>query len=183
MKVYNKNSIKAIHLERSVSYENYLHSLRDILKANKIGTTDPGHHCIQDTRLNFHRMKRTFRTLVVDEELKDLLLNIDKRLLWMVIFDGKYGDNTQIIPALAKIAQQSEKIEMRVLLKNEYPDLTKQLFQEDDRIPKLICIDPDQFTELGIWEPDTPKALFSDKSEQESIQKEINSLLKKWLHK
>jgi hypothetical protein len=124
-------------------------------------------------------------------------------MLWLVITEGWCGDAAQNIPAIEKIAAESEKIETRYVLRDENLELIDRFLTNGARaIPKLIALDAETFEVLGFWgaRPAAAQKLFDDlkaqgvakplimenlqrwynADAQTSIQKEFVELLKLW---
>ncbi len=63
------------------------------------------------------------------------------------------GDAAQIIPLMAKVADASPLITLKLLLRDEYPEVIDAYLTNGSRsIPKLICLTED-LKEVGTWGP------------------------------
>jgi hypothetical protein len=52
------------------------------------------------------------------------------------------------------ISQISDKIKLRIILRDENPEIMDQFLTNGTRsIPKLICFDPDTYDVAGTWGP------------------------------
>jgi hypothetical protein len=79
-----------------------------------------------------------------------------RRLL--VIAEDWCGDASNTVPVLAKLAETVPGLELRVLRRDEYPEVMDQYLTNGTRsIPIVIALDED-FRELGHWGP-RPAAL------------------------
>lgn len=79
-----------------------------------------------------------------------------RRLL--VIAEDWCGDASNTVPILAKLAETVPGLELRVLRRDEYPDVMDQYLTDGSRsIPIVIALGED-FRELGHWGP-RPQAL------------------------
>ena len=136
----------------------------------------------------------------------NLTQTLSDKLTWIVIAESWCGDAAQNLPVMAKIAETNPNITLRVVLRDDNPDLMNQYLTNGGKsIPKLICID-ENFNELGTWGP-RPKFLqdwlYTEKAnptmemnelkEQfqvwylkdkgQTLQREMILLLKAWLNK
>ena len=109
---------------------------------------------ISVTKLNVHRMSRVEKTFVMNEHLKEELEHIPYTLNWLVITEAWCGDCAQIVPALKKIADESNgKINLKTILRDENPELMNAFLTHGNRsVPKLICMD-ESFHVLSTWGP------------------------------
>ncbi len=108
-----------------------------------------------DTRvLNRQRSSRIRKTYNVGEELTSLLTNFETPQLWMVLTENWCGDSAQNLPYIAKIAEQSDKIDLRILHRDENLDIMDQYLtnRKARSIPKLVAFDEDG-NELFQWGP------------------------------
>ena len=59
-------------------------------------------------------MNRLDKTMVVPEENIKRLQEINSEMIWLVISEGWCGDAAQILPIIHKMAEQSEKIDLKI---------------------------------------------------------------------
>ncbi|RMG59404.1 MAG: thioredoxin family protein [Bacteroidetes bacterium] len=125
----------------------------DKLVAEETTTGDhPGPELVSFTKLNNRRMSRLDRTNKLVPEVRTALQRLQGHYLWVVITEPWCGDAAQAIPALAKMAEAAPNVEMRLILRDEHPDLMDQYLTNGNRsIPKLICIDRDTEEVVGTW--------------------------------
>src|SRR5690606_34486940 len=108
---------------------------------------------IHFTKLNYSRMKRLNKTIEIPEEYIEALGNISEKQTWLVISEPWCGDAANTLPILNKIAQLSENIELRIVLRDENPELMEQFLTNGSRsIPKIIMIDADMNV-INHWGP------------------------------
>jgi hypothetical protein len=141
-------------VQNALTWEGY-YGLCDRLVAEKKSTwPDPDdlEHA-HFTELNLHRMKRVFKTLRIAE---DVLAKFSEspRQLWILITESWCGDAAQLVPVIARLAGVSPTIQLRILLRDEHPELMDLFLVNGSRsIPKLICVDPDSFEVRWDWGP------------------------------
>lgn len=109
---------------------------------------------IHFTKLNFQRMKRWHRTIL----LRDATLLTAKNARpqrWFVITEAWCGDSAQNLPVLARIAEAApERIDLKIVLRDEHPELIDAYLTNGGKsIPKLVSFDAETGEELFVWGP------------------------------
>ncbi|AHM61815.1 hypothetical protein D770_17815 [Flammeovirgaceae bacterium 311] len=141
-----------------MSYDEYMQLIEEELAQGRTTGTDQSEWLVDYARLNLQRMQRLNKTLVLLEELRQALDKLQQPQLWVVLTEGWCGDAAQIVPVLAKVAAYSHKIGLKLLLRDEYPQVMDAYLTNGTRsIPKLIALEPEHLQELGTWGP-RPKA-------------------------
>jgi hypothetical protein len=134
-------------------------------------------------KLNIHRMNRVGKTYNISDELITELINIKEKQLWMVISEPWCGDSAQIVPQLAKMAEINPMIELKILLRDENPDIMDLYLTEDNKrsIPVLVTFD-EQGEELLKWgsRPASAEKLVSELKEQGFSKDEYLAKLHLW---
>ncbi len=106
------------------------------------------------TRLNLQRMGRWNKTSKVSASLEKLMGKVNRPQVWLLITEAWCGDGAQSIPHLAKIAALNPLISLKIILRDEHPELMDAYLTNGARsIPKLIAITADLQQELFIWGP------------------------------
>lgn len=71
----------------------------------------------------------------------------------LVLAEDWCGDASNIVPILAKLGDEADCLEMRVIRRDEYPHVMDRYLTNGSRsIPMVIALD-DGFRELGHWGP------------------------------
>lgn len=124
--------------------------------ANTKTTTGSEHlpERIEATILNAQRMKRIDKQLAVDERIKKEVEKLKNKWSWIVLAESWCGDGAQNIPVIAKIASLFPNIDLKIILRDEHPELMDQYLTNGSKsIPKLICFDRETDEEIGTWGP------------------------------
>jgi len=183
METLIKNSITETHLEKAMSYKNYRELLENLLAEGKTTGTNQTEALLQYAILNLQRMGRAEKTTVLSQETKESLDKLDKKLVWVVLTEGWCGDAALSVPALAKIADYSEKIDLKILLRDENLDVMDSHLTNGGRaIPKLICLEADTLKELFVWGP-RPQAAQNLFLELKAAGKDYAPEIQKWYAK
>ena len=174
------------HLASAISYMQYLEMIDRLLAEGKTTGDNHSEEMVEYTRMNMHRMYRMEKTVVLDDEIVQLLLSVENKMTWLVLTEAWCGDAAQNIPAIAKIADASPLIEVRFLLRDEHPELMDAYLTNGTRsIPKLIALDADTLEVLGTWgpRPEPAQQLVLEAKENNLPFKEMAEKLHGWYAK
>ncbi|WP_299214583.1 thioredoxin family protein [uncultured Dokdonia sp.] len=106
------------------------------------------------TMLNQRRMKRLDKTIKLQEIDIAKINSFKGDVTWLVITESWCGDAAQTMPVMQKIAELSEGIDLKVILRDENLELMDAFLYNGSRsIPKLIAIDNTSGEILGDWGP------------------------------
>lgn len=170
-------------IDKALSYEKYYQLIKDLLEEGKTTGAKQIESRVKHARLNFQRMKRVYRTTLISDELKNMIRKIDQKQLWVVLSEGWCGDAAQNLPAIAKIAEQNENIELKILLRDENPELMDAYLTNGGKsIPKLIALDNQTKSELFTWGP-RPKEIQKLVVQHKAKPEMSNEAFNEWLHK
>jgi hypothetical protein len=171
------------YIEKSMTYAEYVKLIDDLLLDGKTTGPNQSEAMFNYGKLNRQRMHRLEKTVVLYESLKDKARNNKRKMIWLVITEGWCGDAAQNIPVIEKIADQSDLIETRYVLRDENLELMDAYLTNGARsIPKLIALDAETLEELGTWGP-RPQAsmdLFIELRERGAEKPLIMENLQRW---
>ena len=72
----------------------------------------------------------------------------------MVLSEGWCGDAAQIVPVIHKMAEVTDKIELKIALRDDNDVLMQHFLTNGGKaIPKLIILDAESFQVLADWGP------------------------------
>lgn len=141
-------------LRNSMSYEKYMQLLESEMAQGRTTGPDQSEWMVEYARLNLQRMRRLNKTIVLIDGLRQALDRLEKPQLWVVLTEGWCGDAAQIVPVMAKVAEYSHKVGLRVMLRDENTQVMDAYLTNGTRsIPKLIALEPQHLEELGTWGP------------------------------
>ena len=136
------NSIIEKSLKVSFSYQEYRDFVTDLAKEDKTTGHEQREDLIHYTQLNEARLHRLDKTIQVVDEVKTVLQKLSKEYTWLVISESWCGDAAQILPVINKMAEVSDKIDLRIVLRDDNEDLMNLFLTNGTKsIPKLIIID------------------------------------------
>jgi hypothetical protein len=116
------------------------------------------------TKLNFHRSKRIYKTIVISSDLAELIQAINTPQHWILLTETWCGDAANSVPVIGRIAALNPLIQLRILFRDENLELMDQFLTNNGRsIPKLIVTD-EAFNVLFHWgpRPATAQVLYND---------------------
>jgi len=141
-------------LNSGYTYKAYRQMIDDLVAQRKTTGTNHSPEMLDYTKLNIYRMNRLDNTAIINDELKNELKYLKRKLIWMVIGEAWCGDVAMNLPVIAKIAGQSDKIDFRILLRDEHTDIMNLYLTNGGKaIPVLVCFDAETLEELGKWGP------------------------------
>lgn len=142
-----------------LTYDEYMEVFAAKVNSTKADITKDTIDEYEKLKLNLHRSLRIQKSYSVNTELIEIIKEIDKPQIWMVITEDWCGDSAQTIPYINKIASHNSLIEVRILLRDENTDIIDHYLTNETRsIPKLVAFDTDG-NELFTWGPRPKEAV------------------------
>jgi hypothetical protein len=171
-------------LAKSLTYSEYRKQVADLLKEGKSTGNEQSEALTKYSELNEVRMNRLEKTIQISEEVKADLSNLQSNYTWIVISEGWCGDAAQLVPIIHKMAELSEKIDLRIVLRDDNEALMNKFLTNGGKaIPKLLILDAETLTVLSDWgpRPEGAKNLILDYKVQHGIVDETaKTELQKW---
>jgi thiol-disulfide isomerase/thioredoxin len=168
-----------------MSYQEYMDLMQDLV-LSKSTTGEIDQPRIDFTALNFTRSQRLNKKFQLLESEAAFFQELRMQQTWLVITESWCGDAAQTLPVLNKLADTSENIDLRVILRDEHPDLMDHFLTNGTRsIPKLIILNSD-LDVMASWGPRTAAAtkLVTDYKEKfGKIDAEFKTQLQMWYNK
>ena len=180
MKELLENSIQS-----SMTYTDYNLLFKQLVAEGRT-TGEPSEEKIKYTKLNLSRSKRLDKTATITQTFQSQFKNICEKQTWLVITEPWCGDAAQTLPFLNKIAETSDYIDLKIVLRDEHPKLMDQFLTNGSKsIPKLIILN-DQYEVLEQWGPRSQAAtkLVTDyKTEHGQLDDTFKTQLQLWYNK
>lgn len=149
MKSITENSLSQSH-----SYVDYRNHIKDLLKEGKSTGKEQSEALTHYSELNEARMNRLEKTVKISTEIIQKLNQLNGEYIWLVISEGWCGDAAQILPVIYKMAELSERIDLKIVFRNENVDLMNLFLTNGTKsIPKLIILDKNTLEILGDFGP------------------------------
>lgn len=152
--IQKKQIITPSLLKNAYTYETYKAMVGNLLANNKTTGTNHSEAYINYTKMNVRRMERTEKTFVWNKDLKQALNTLNTPLTWLVITEAWCGDVAPNLPVINFMAQQSQHITLRIILRDENLAVMDTYLTNGGRsIPKLVCLNPNNLKTIGTWGP------------------------------
>lgn len=164
-----------------ISYSLFLkQEMEDRIALQKAGTIiDEFDHYIE---LNYRRSLRVSKQFQLSDEKRSVLQSFRLPMIWLVLTEAWCGDSAQSLPVIAAIADSSPFIELRILLRDQHPEVMDQFLTNGTRgIPKLVAVH-EQGEVLFTWgpRPEPAVVLFRREKEKGTPKEEIYVKLHTW---
>lgn len=141
-------------LSKSHSYSEYRAIISSLLKEGKSTGKEQSEGLTHYSELNEVRMHRLDKTIKIAEEFKQKLQTLQRNYIWLVISEGWCGDAAQTVPVITKMAELSEKIELKIVFRDENEALMSLFLTNGTKsIPKLIILDKNTLEVLADFGP------------------------------
>jgi hypothetical protein len=99
-------------------------------------------------------MNRLEKTVKISTEIIQKLNQLNGEYIWLVISEGWCGDASQILPVIYKMAELSERIDLKIVFRDENDDFMNLFLTNGAKsIPKLIILDKNTLEVLGNYGP------------------------------
>ncbi|PCI01246.1 MAG: thioredoxin family protein, partial [Flavobacteriaceae bacterium] len=158
----------------------------DLLNENKSTGPNQSEDLFQYSLLNNKRMTRLDKTLKTPESISEKLDTLSQKRTFLLLTEGWCGDAAQLAPIINHVAERSDKLELKIVLRDENEDLMNHFLTNGGKaIPKLIILDGENNV-VDSWGPRPSAAakLVSDyKKEHGVIDAEIKKNLQMWYNK
>jgi len=166
-----------------LTYNEFVQEFTRQISVSDINTLNDYDKSFYDYRkLNFQRSSRLEKTFAPTDKTKQVFSEINQQQKWIVITESWCGDSAQNLPIIAKLAQLSDMINLKIILRDsnlEFMDL--YLTNGGRAIPKLIVFDEND-NEIFKWGPLPVEAqnLFTRLKNDGMAKTDINKELHLW---
>ncbi len=170
-----------------MSYKEFRNLIKDLLSKGKSTGNEQTESLLNYSKLNDSRMKRLDKTTKLSEEIVAVTENIQKEYTCLVLTEGWCGDAAQTLPIINKVAELSDNISLKIVLRDDNETLMNQFLSNGNKsIPKLIAIDSASNKVVAEWGPrpsTATKMVNSYKKEHGSLDAEFKKDLQMWYNK
>lgn len=140
-------------LQNSISYTDYRALVSGLLAEEKSTGLEQSKELTEYSLLNDRRMKRLDKTIKISDKTIQTYKKVAQPQTWILLTEGWCGDAAQNLPVIHKIASITDKINLRIVLRDENLELMDLFLTNGGRsIPKLIALDKDNNV-LDSWGP------------------------------
>jgi hypothetical protein len=170
-------------LADTMSYSEYRHLLEELMKKGFTTGIVQSEEFREYAKINLQRMQRLDKTVVINADLSFQLSRLETDYIWVVITEGWCGDAAQNIPVFAAIEKISPHISLRLILRDDHPQLMNNYLTNGARsIPKLICVQKSNLAEVFTWgpRPSTAQALVMELLQNKVTHDEKALAVQQW---
>jgi hypothetical protein len=140
-------------LENSYTYQQFRNLVSHLLTENKSTGNIQSEEITAFSSLNDSRMKRLDKTIKISDKTSIAMNTISQPQTWLVIAEGWCGDAAQNLPIIHKIAETSNLVNLKVVLRDDNEDLMNLFLTNGGKsIPKLVVLDKNNNV-LNTWGP------------------------------
>ncbi len=141
-------------LEKSVGYVEYHTLIEQLLSQSHYLSLKSVENDTHDTRLSLIRMERLDKTARMTAHTRLQIAAIQTPLIWLTLTEVWCGDAAQIVPTIQKMAALNDKIEHRLVFRDQHPELMDAFLTNGTRsIPLTIILEKKSLKLLGHWGP------------------------------
>lgn len=143
------------YIEKSLTYPAYERLIADLLGQGRTTGPDQTEAFVHYTLLNQQRMHRLDKTTILLPSVESAIRGITVGQTWLVLTEAWCGDAAQSLPVMNAMAALNPAISLRMLLRDEHPELMDRYLTNGvaRSIPKLIGLDTATMEELFTWGP------------------------------
>lgn len=153
-KLENLKELLNASLKNAMSYEAYKTLVTTYAKEGKTTGENQSEALVNYTKLSDARMRRLDKTTKIKPEIEEAFTAYDRKITWLVLTESWCGDAAQTMPVMNKLAQISDTIDFKVILRDEHVALMQHFLTNGGMsIPKLVMIDSETHEVLGDWGP------------------------------
>ncbi|MCI5056784.1 MAG: thioredoxin family protein [Flavobacteriales bacterium] len=152
------------YMASGMDYESYVELSEKLVSEGRSTAIEDSEVFVKYAKLNVHRMNRVGKTVQLNNQLLDAVKSISAPMKWLVLSESWCGDAAQNLPILSMIAESTDQIQLRVLLRDQNLELMDQFLTNGGRsIPKLIASTA-QGDVIFSWgpRPATPQKMVSE---------------------
>jgi hypothetical protein len=141
-------------IEEGMTFQAYYELTEKLVAEGKTTGPNQSENLAHYTKLNLSRMKRLVKTAVLNDALIEKVNQIKRKTYFLVISEAWCGDAAQNVPLIAKAAEFSSNIELKIILRDDNLDIMDAYLTNGGRsIPKVIAIDAESLDVIGEWGP------------------------------
>lgn len=138
----------------SISYSDYRNKVTELFEDGKVSGNEQSEDLLHYTKLNEARMNRLDKTIHISETISEELNSLRHHYYLLVLSEGWCGDAAQLLPIFNKMAISTDKIELKILFRDENESLMNLFLTNGGKaIPKVLILEKDSLELKGTWGP------------------------------
>jgi hypothetical protein len=92
-----------------------------------------------------------YRTARIPDWAKDAVVKLGRRFRFVVLAEDWCGDASSTIPVLARWAEETRAIELRILRRDEHPEVMDRYLANGARAIPVVIVLTEAMEEVGHW--------------------------------
>ena len=177
----------ATALKNVMTYEEYRSLTEQLVIQRDTTGNDKDTSRIEYTALNEQRMRRLDKTIkILESERIAINETINEPQEWILITESWCGDAAHAAPVISKLAQASNLITLRLVLRDENPELMDQFLTNGSRSIPMLIMASHTGEIIGRWGPRpsiATKMVKDYKSVHGVVDAPIKEELQRWYNK
>jgi thiol-disulfide isomerase/thioredoxin len=174
-------------LSETIDYKTYRNIVTELANEGLSTSPEQTEDNTNYTKLNDARMRRLDKTIKVPAAMAEKFMSFRGNQTWLVITESWCGDAAQSIPAMNKLAELSDGIDLRIIYRDMHPELMDAFLTNGTRsIPKLIVFNKGTEEILYEWgsRPEAAAKMVNDyKALHRTLTPEFKQDLQVWYNK
>ena len=170
-----------VYSEKGISFETYYKEVKEVASKDESDVVFHSYYV-----LNAQRMDRLQKKIVLNEQQKERLSKINRKITFLIITEGWCGDAAQSLPVVQKIVEASDDLDARIVYRDENPNLMDAYLTNGGKsIPIIVGMDSLTGEHIFRWgpRPEFGNALLKQFKAEEITQEEFQLQLQKAYNK
>lgn len=139
-------------LQQGMDFESYHLLTIDIVEGRITPDKYKEEKMLRYTRSNLERMDKVLSRMKLSQKLYNALNAVVTPWTWVLITEPWCGDASWTTAELHLIAESSDKIDLKIFLRDTHPQLIAHYHTNGSHsIPKLICLNSSDLNEVWTW--------------------------------
>ena len=140
-------------ITKAISYSTYRTKIKALIHKGLSTGLEQSEALFNYSTLNDKRMDRLDKTITISNDTVTELDKLKQPITLLVLSEGWCGDAAQILPVINKIAEASSKITLKIIFRDENPELMDlHLTNGGKAIPKILIINDENIVQK-TWGP------------------------------
>ncbi len=179
--------VEPSYLQKAFSYTAYKELVDNLLAEGRTTGPNQSEAFIHYSQLNQQRVHRLEKTIQVLPSVAASIQSIRSSQTWLILTEAWCGDAAQSLPVMEALALLNPVIDLRVLLRDENPELMDRYLTNgvSRSIPKLIGLNTATLEERWVWgpRPSPLQNIFLHMREMGTSFDTIKEELQRWYNK
>ena len=163
-------------------FDTYYKHITTLFEEGKTTGVNQSEAMLNYTKLSLTRTKRGLKTYKLAADLVETVKKNPTKN-WMLISEAWCGDAGNIIPIMKLLSEEVEGVTLRVMLRDEYPEIMENYLTNGGRSIPIFVLFDEEFNEIKRWGPRPEPAqnmVMEHKTNPKLSYEEFSVELQKW---